>query len=172
LLTDLGAQVEKPRWAATNKQAMILFNPRLLTAALCAAVLISSAPRADAQSGQVRPPDQPPQADAGKDRQKEEFAEADRLLTGPAGKPECVWTGRLVVSLLWRDDLDTAFRHLELYDRFGCPANHIQSAFRCLLLQAPADVKNPESLARRVHACWITPATVPAAAVPPGRSKR
>jgi len=163
---------KKPHWAATNKQAMILFNPRLLTAALCAAVLISSAPRVDAQSGQVRPADQSPPADATKDRQKEELAEADRLLSGMAGKPECVWTGRLVVSLLWRDDLDTAFRHLELYDRFGCPANHIQSTFRCLLLQGPADAKNPESLASRVHACWIKPATVPPAAVPAGRAKR
>ena len=149
---------------------MILFNPRLLTAVLCAAVLISSTPRVSAQSGEVRPPEQ--QADAAKDRQKEELAEADRILTGPAGKPECVWLGRRVVGLLWRDDLDTAFRHLELYDRFGCPANHIQSTFRCLLLQGPADAKNPESLASRVHACWIKPAPVPAAAVPAGRVKR
>ena len=29
-----------------------------------------------------------------------------------AGNPECVWLGRRVISLLWRDDLETAFRHL------------------------------------------------------------
>jgi hypothetical protein len=56
-----------------------------------------------------------------------EFAEAQRLLSGPAGNPECVWLGRRVVSLLWRDDMDTAFRHLDLYDRFGCPGGHIQA---------------------------------------------
>ena len=39
----------------------------------------------------------------------DEFAEAARLLPGPAGQPECVWLGRRVVNLLWRDDLDTAF---------------------------------------------------------------
>ena len=31
--------------------------------------------------------------------------------------------------------MDTAFRHLDLYDRFGCPGPHIQSAFRCVLRQ-------------------------------------
>jgi hypothetical protein len=58
----------------------------------------------------------------------EQLAEAQRLLKGPAGNPECVWLGRRAVSLLWRDDMDTAFRHLDLYDRFGCPGSHIQTA--------------------------------------------
>jgi hypothetical protein len=58
----------------------------------------------------------------------EQFAEAQRLLKGAAGNPECVWLGRRVVNLLWRDDMDTAFRHLDLYDRFGCPGAHIQAA--------------------------------------------
>ena len=35
-----------------------------------------------------------------------------------------IWLGRRVVVLMWRDDLDTAFRHLNLYDRFGCPGGH------------------------------------------------
>ena len=57
--------------------------------------------------------------DSAKDGTKEpqkidEFAEAQHALNGPAGNPECVWLGRRVVSLLWRDDLDTAFRHLDL----------------------------------------------------------
>ena len=34
---------------------------------------------------------------------------------------------RRVVSLMWRDDLDTAFRHLDLYDRFGCPGDTSRS---------------------------------------------
>ena len=34
--------------------------------------------------------------------------------------------------LMWLDDLDTAFRHLDLYDRFGCPGGHVQATFRCL----------------------------------------
>jgi hypothetical protein len=148
----------------------------MVTAALCATVLILSAPVARAQSGDQKPPDQQKQqsgqaGENGKEVQKiDEFAEAARLVTGPAGNPECVWLGRRVVSLLWRDDLDTAFRHLDLYDRFGCPAAHIQSTFRCLVRQGSnIDQKAPESLNSRVHACWINPALPgPATAATPG----
>ena len=83
------------------------------------------------------------------------------LLTGPAGNPECVWLGRRVVSLLWRDDLDTAFRHLDLYDRFGCPSAHIQATFRCLVRQGNIDPKAQETLNGRVHACWLNPGLEP-----------
>ncbi|HEY4774955.1 MAG TPA: beta-1-3, beta-1-6-glucan biosynthesis protein, partial [Xanthobacteraceae bacterium] len=41
-------------------------------------------------------------------RRIDEIAEVGRMLTGPAANPECVWLGRRVISLLWRDDLDTA----------------------------------------------------------------
>ncbi len=73
-------------------------------------------------------------ADATKENQRktDEFAEAAQAINGPAGNPECVWLGRRVVRLMWRDDLDTAFRHLDLYDRFGCPGGHVQATFRCL----------------------------------------
>jgi hypothetical protein len=91
-------------------------------------------------------------------QQVDEYAEAQRLVAGPAGNPECVWLGRRVVSLLWRDDLETAFRHLDLYDRFGCPGGHIQAAFRCLILNAGSiDPKAPDSLNNRVEACWLNP---------------
>ena len=103
----------------------------------------------------------------------EEFAEIQHAINGPAGNPECVWLGRRVVSLLWRDDIDTAFRHLDLYDRFGCPSGHIQATFRCLILHTnTVDPKAPDSLNGRVNACWINPANpapppVPAAAAAP-----
>ena len=90
-----------------------------------------------------------------------EIAEATRILTGPSGNPECVWLGRRVVSLLWRDDLDTAFRHLDLYDRFGCPGAHIQATFRCLVRQGNIDPKAQETLNGRVHACWLNPGLPP-----------
>ena len=126
-----------------------------------------------AQSGNGKPPEpQKPATDTVKEGQKkiDEIAEATRLLTGPAGNPECVWLGRRVVSLLWRDDLDTAFRHLDLYDRFGCPSAHIQATFRCLVRQGNIDPKAQESLNGRVHACWLNPGlppTSPAAAEVP-----
>jgi hypothetical protein len=66
---------------------------------------------------------------------------------------------------MWVDDLDTAFRHLDLYDRFGCPGGHVQAAFRCLTrFGAQIDDKVPKSLSDRVHACWINPAAQPQAA--------
>jgi hypothetical protein len=97
-------------------------------------------------------------------KKPDEFAEAIRVLGGPAANPECVWLGRRVVNLLWRDDLDTAFRHLDLYDRFGCPGGHIQATFRCVVRQGSIDPKAPESLSARVHQCWINPSLQPPAA--------
>ena len=69
---------------------------------------------------------------------------------------------RRVVSLMWRDDLDTAFRHLDLYDRFGCPGGHVQATFRCLVrFGGSIDPKVAETLNGRVHACWINPNAQP-----------
>lgn len=96
----------------------------------------------------------------------DEIAEIGRLLTGPASNPECVWLGRRVISLLWRDDLDTAFRHLDLYDRFGCPGGQIQATFRCLVRQGDIDPKSPDALNARIHTCWINPSAQPAAPAP------
>ena len=134
----------------------------------CVAGLGLTIPAAFAQSAETasRPKPQKPAADAAKEGQKkiDEIAEASRLLTGPAGNPECVWLGRRVVNLLWRDDLDTAFRHLDLYDRFGCPSAHIQATFRCLVRQGNIDPKAQETLNGRVHACWLNPGLEPTAA--------
>ena len=122
-----------------------------------------------AQGNDAKTPEQrAPNGETGKDGQKkiDEYAEAEKLLGGPAANPECMWLGRRVVSLLWRDDLDTAFRHLDLYDRFGCPAGHIQTAFRCVVRQGNIDPKAPDALAARIHTCWINPNTDPVI-VPP-----
>ena len=105
----------------------------------------------------------PTPADVAKESQKktDEFVEATNAINGPAGNPECVWLGRRVVVLMWRDDLDTAFRHLDLYDRFGCPGGHVQATFRCLVRFGALDPKVPDSLNGRVHACWINPSAQP-----------
>jgi|SRR3954468_25088717 hypothetical protein len=163
-------------WRQQAKRMMGLF-PRLFSAVLWAAVLSCSGSPVLAQSGELKPPEQQksdtaPGEGAKNGQKTDELAEAAAALNGPAGSAECVWLGRRVVSLLWRDDLDTAFRHLDLYDRFGCPASHVQAAFRCLVRMGPfeskaadskpADGKPPESKApdnlnSRVHACWINP---------------
>ncbi len=131
-----------------------------------------SAGSALAQSGDAHPQDQgkpdganPAQPDdAAKDNQRktDEFVEAAQAINGPAGNPECVWLGRRVVRLMWLDDLDTAFRHLDLYDRFGCPGGHVQATFRCLTrFGGQIDPKVAETLNSRVHACWINPNAQP-----------
>jgi hypothetical protein len=142
-----------------------------------AGLILSSNPtlaqNADAKTGSQR------QGAGETDGQKrpDEFAEAARVLGAPAGNPECVSLGRNAVILLFRDDLDTAFRHMELYDRFGCPFGHIQAAFRCFLVQSAADKTQAtptdktqggpdktDDVRARAHACWINPTTEP---VPP-----
>jgi len=140
-----------------------------LAALLAASCLLSSLP-ASAQSNDAKPADKPAQAqpDADAQRRADEFAEAARQISGPAGNAECVFLGRNVVTLLYRNDMDTAFRHLDLYDRFGCPGPHIQSAFRCVLRQtASIDPKNSRSVPEKVHSCWLNPVSTTTAAAAP-----
>jgi hypothetical protein len=143
-------------------------NLRILAAAVFAAALAFPIAPAFAQSGDAKPAEKPAEGKAAEakdpQRQVDEFAEAARTMSGPAGHAECVWLGRRVVGLLWRDDLDTAFRHLDLYDRFGCPGPHIQSAFSCVVRQGPIDLKAPQTLNARVHSCWLNPGSSSTAA--------
>jgi hypothetical protein len=134
--------------------------------AVPALVLLLGTAHALAQSGaqdQGKPAASNP-ADVAKENQRktDQFVEAAQAINGPAGNPECVWLGRRVVQLIWVDDLDTAFRHVDLYDRFGCPGGHIQAAFRCLTrFGAQIDDKVQNSLRDHVHMCWINPAAQP-----------
>jgi hypothetical protein len=172
----MGQHVKGPtgRKARKPRATMPRDSLRLLTAGVSAAMLFVAWPTF-AQSTDQKPAEKPPAGEA-KDSQKkiDEFAEAEKLLGGPAANPECLWLGRRVVSLLWRDDLDTAFRHLDLYDRFGCPAGHIQATFRCLVRQGNIDPKAPDTLNGRVHTCWINPSaeTQGTAAAPSGTTNR
>jgi hypothetical protein len=114
------------------------------------------------QGGEQKPADAPSaeqQAqEAARQRSIKEFTEAAKLPKN-AGLPECVWTGRRIASLLWRDDVDTAKRYIDVYERFSCPADHLKLAFRCVVRQGQMDQKAAEKLAARVHACWINPDT-------------
>jgi hypothetical protein len=148
----------------------------VLAAVLGAAMLFTPAAPALAQNNDQKPPEKQQGAGDGKEPPKkvDEFAEAEKVLGGPAANPECLWLGRRVVILLRNDDLDTAFRHLDLYDRFGCPAGHIQATFRCVVKQGDIDPKATETLNSRVHASWIKPTgeMQGTAAVPSGTTNR
>ena len=142
--------------------ASLAVSSLVLLASLSGAFAQSGTPTPDQGKAAAQPADAAKEATAQNQRRTDEFAEAAQAINGPAGNPECVWLGRRVVRLMWRDDLDTAFRHLDLYDRFGCPGGHIQAAFRCLTrFGAQIDPKVAETLDSRVHACWINPAAQP-----------
>ena len=129
------------------------------------AISIAAAPQTLAQGADPKASDQRPAGD-NKDAAKKgeiDYAEVERLMGGgPAASPECVWLGLNVVRLLWSNDIDTAFRHLDLYDRFGCPAGHIQTAFRCAV--RTIDSKASDTIKPQVRSCWINPNTDPVAA--------
>jgi hypothetical protein len=162
-----------------RRRVLKLRNAVLRYLALPGLALMIGIAGAAAQSGDSKPQDQSGKpaaaapADVAKDNQRktDEFAEAAQAINGPAGNPECVWFGRRVVRLMFLDDIDTALRHLDLYDRFGCPGGHVQATFRCLTrFGAQIDPKVASTLDSRVHACWINPAAQPqaaAAAAPP-----
>jgi hypothetical protein len=159
-----------------SRAIMQLSSLRVLAAVIGAAILLVAPNPIYAQGTEQKPVDKAPAGDP-KDTQKklDEFTEAEKLLGGPAANPECLWLGRRVVSLLWRDDLDTAFRHLDLYDRFGCPAGHIQATFRCVIRQGSPDQKAADKISDRVHACWVNPSAEMqqgTAAAPSGTTNR
>src|SRR4051794_41734963 len=99
------------------------------TLAVSSLVILMGIGAASAQSG-TPAPDQSKAAalpaDAAKDaaqnqRRTDEFAEAAQVISGPAGNPECVWLGRLVVRLMWRGGPETPVPPLHPYDPLGLP---------------------------------------------------
>lgn len=85
-----------------------------------------------------------------------------------AATPECAWSGRRIISLLIRDDIDTADKHRRFYDQFNCPSEHIGLALRCVIqseipVQAPPQGSvqqgqtQARALAERVEQCWDKP---------------
>jgi hypothetical protein len=148
-----------------RRVAFTSFGRRTAWAAIFCASLLLGTGSALAQSGDQRAQEQSKQgAPAPAPDLAKELAEAAQAINGPAGNPECVWLGKRVVNLMVRDDLDTAFRHLDLYDRFGCPGGHVQAAFRCFTRMGNFDLKAPDALNSRVQACWVNPALTPPAA--------
>jgi len=136
-------------------------------AAVLAAVLAASPAAAQAPTDAKANEQQ--KAEASKKTEAAHLAEVARLVKGPAGFPECAHLGENAVSLMMRNDIDTAWRHIDLFDRFGCPFAHVQTSFRCVLLKGMPVAKDGPSLEDIVRACWIDPSTTsvtPAAAVP------
>lgn len=143
--------------------AAIAFGGLVFTAVVTGSAFAQSNTPEQKPAEQKSPEEQAKEAQR---RSIEEYTEAAKL-PGNAGLPECVWSGRRITMLLWRDDIDTARRHMELYERFGCPTEHLKIAFRCLVRQGNIDSKSPERLSERVHACWVNPDAPPPAPAAP-----
>jgi len=149
--------------------AALLAGGLLLASFTAASAQSQGAEQKPPEQGEQKPPDQAKgeqkpeektaeqQAEERIKQEIEEYREAASRLSLSAGSAECVWTGRRITSLLWRDDVDTARRYLDLYDRFGCSAEHLKLTFRCVIRQGPIDPKAADRLAARVHDCWLDP---------------
>jgi hypothetical protein len=74
----------------------------------------------------------------------------------PERQAECMWTGQRIVSLLSRDDINTAREHMNFYERFGCPKEHVTVAFRCSIRQAERQPEQTD-ISARVYGCWMSP---------------
>lgn len=74
----------------------------------------------------------------------------------PERRAECAWTGQRIVSLLWRDDVNTAREQARFYEMFGCPAEHLPVAFRCVIEQSE-NQPDQNDLTARVYGCWMSP---------------
>ena len=139
------------------------------------ALLVGLAGPALAQStaDNSKPADQQSTAEANKS-EAAHIADVARTVSGPAANPECVHFGELAITLMIKNDLDTAQRHINLYDRFGCPGLHLRLSFRCLINVGGIPGKDEKTtLDARVRECWINPnmvASVPSAPAPAASS--
>ncbi len=136
---------------------------RSLVSLLGAALVAALAGPAFAQANGDNKPAEPPAAAEAVKSEAAHIAEAARTVTGPAGTPECVHLGELAITLMMKNDLDTAQRHINLYDRFGCPGLHLRLSFRCLLsigMPGPKDAKDGVTMDTLVRGCWMNPSMV------------
>jgi hypothetical protein len=146
---------------------------QLPTSLLAVSLVLPAVPALAQQNADKPPAADQQQSAANKEAAKvQRFLNAQRTLNGAAGNPECFDLGTKALFRLSQDDIDTAFRHLDLYDRFGCPSAHIQAAYRCLLLHPATEDRKPDDskatvLDGTVDACWINPALPVAATATP-----
>lgn len=75
-----------------------------------------------------------------------------------SAQSECAWVGKRVVSLLVRDDVDTATDFTRFYAMFRCPDSHIAATLACVVSD-PAAAREGTALTEHVDLCWANPST-------------
>ncbi|WP_019643988.1 hypothetical protein [Novispirillum itersonii] len=66
---------------------------------------------------------------------------------------ECAYTGKRIVGLLARDDVDQARKFMDFYRLFSCDEKHIGPTFRCLVNDSTVNA-SAEDIAARIDRCW------------------
>lgn len=66
---------------------------------------------------------------------------------------ECAYTGKRIVSLLARDDVDQARKFMDFYRLFSCDEKHIGPTFRCLVNDSTVNA-SAEDINARIDRCW------------------
>jgi hypothetical protein len=146
--------------ANTNCSKVMAFLGMRSVALFLLAAFLAACPAVAQATGDTKADQQ--KAEANKS-EAAHIAEVGRELPGPAGYPECVHTGELTITLWMKNDMDTAARHLAVYDRFGCPGAHLRASFRCLLRFGMPNQKENATFEQRVRDCWLTPEMTPPA---------
>jgi hypothetical protein len=143
--------------ASTAPSVMANRVPRSLVIVLGAAVFAGLNGSAFAQANAENKPPEQQNAEANK-TEAAHFADVAHAVSGAAANPECIHLGENAVILMAKNDLDTAQRHINLYDRFGCPGLHLRLSYRCLLnVGMPSQKDEKPTLESRVKECWINP---------------
>ncbi|MFA7431477.1 MAG: hypothetical protein WCZ23_15060 [Rhodospirillaceae bacterium] len=152
----LGALVLGVSFAATLSPAMAADSPYANDKAKAEQVIAPTRPAPTQAPAAATPaPARPAAAPA---RPAAAAAAAIPAVPAPKALPpdlagECAWTGKRVVSLLARDDVDTAKRFLEFYTLFNCRQAHLGPVVRCVIMES-SNSPPEEAAAARVDRCW------------------
>jgi len=155
--------VQIRRRISNHSKVMASSGLRRLAFLLLAAFVIGAGSPVLAQGtgdakNKEQPKAEPPKTEA------DHLREVLRQVKGPAGHPECAHLGENAISLMMRNDVDAAARHMDLYDRFGCPGAYVRDSLRCALLSGTPVSKDSRSLEDVVRTCWLNP--TPTSAMP------
>lgn len=91
-------------------------------------------------------------------REKEPAAASTAQEDPALAQAECAWVGKRVVSLLVRDDVDTASDFTRFYAMFRCPEAHIAATLACVVSD-PGAAREGAALTEHVDLCWANPTT-------------
>jgi hypothetical protein len=130
--------------------------PNAFAASLVAGLVLNLAVASAAASAESKKPDAGAAKQAPPLPVRPQIPVRKKGESDPALRAECAWTGQRIVSLLWRDDVNTAREQNRFYEMFGCPADRLPAAFRCVIEQSESQ-PDQNDLNARVYGCWMAP---------------